>query len=117
MEIVIGVIDGKETEDAVIHETENSNDTVDDTKDDEIHACTLLATAGKQCDDAAQKMDLSFKATRKFNLWTFPIETVSQSESGLERTYQGTSGLFWWPLELAAGQKQKITLEFKLTLA
>ena len=67
--------------------------------------------------DGPRKMKLFFTATKKFNLWTFPIETVSQSESGLERTYQGTSALLWRPLELKAEQKHKITLEFRLALA
>ena len=67
--------------------------------------------------DGPGKMKLFFTATGKFHLWTFPIETVSQSESGLERTYQGTSALLWRPLELKAEQKHKITLEFRLALA
>lgn len=67
--------------------------------------------------DGPGKMKLFFTATEKLGLWTFPIETVSQSESGLERTYQGTSALLWRPLELGAEQKHKITLEFRLTLA
>ena len=68
-------------------------------------------------EDGPGKMKLFFTATEKLNLWTFPIETVSQSESGLERTYQGTSALLWRTLELGASQKHKMTLEFRLTLA
>jgi alpha-amylase len=33
----------------------------------------------------------------------FPIETVSNSEGGFERVYQGSSLLIRWPLRLAAG--------------
>jgi hypothetical protein len=33
-----------------------------------------------------------------------PVETVSLSESGLERIYQGSSIVFAWPLHLAAGE-------------
>ena len=36
-------------------------------------------------------------------LWHFPVETVSNSESGLERTYQGSSISFLWPLPGKAG--------------
>ncbi|UCD58281.1 MAG: DUF1926 domain-containing protein, partial [Candidatus Hydrogenedentota bacterium] len=32
--------------------------------------------------------------------WRFPIETVSQSEGGFERTYQGSSVTAVWPLSL-----------------
>ncbi len=67
--------------------------------------------------DGPGKMKLIFGAAERFHLWTFPVETVSQSESGLERTYQGTSALLWRPLELRAEQKHKITLEFRLALA
>ena len=37
-------------------------------------------------------------------VWMHPVETVSLSEAGFERNYQGTCLLFHWPLELAAGQ-------------
>lgn len=33
-------------------------------------------------------------------LWRFPVETVSLSEGGFERTYQGSCLLLWRPLEL-----------------
>ncbi|MCF8032563.1 MAG: DUF1926 domain-containing protein [Desulfarculaceae bacterium] len=36
-------------------------------------------------------------------LWHFPVETVSNSESGLERTYQGSSLSFLWPVGGGAG--------------
>jgi alpha-amylase len=36
------------------------------------------------------------------DVWRFPIETVSQSESGFERTYQGSCILAVWPLLLQA---------------
>lgn len=35
-------------------------------------------------------------------LWRFPIETVSQSEGGFERMYQGSSVTAVWPLSLEA---------------
>ena len=33
-----------------------------------------------------------------------PVETVSLSEAGLERIYQGSSIVFAWPLHLARGE-------------
>jgi alpha-amylase len=33
-------------------------------------------------------------------LWRFPIETVSQSEGGFEKTYQGSCVTVVWPLAL-----------------
>src|SRR4029453_7702118 len=37
--------------------------------------------------------------------WWAPIETVSNSESGFERVYQGGGLLLSWPLRLAAGER------------
>jgi alpha-amylase len=36
-------------------------------------------------------------------LWITPIETISESEEGFERVYQGSQILAVWPIELAAG--------------
>jgi hypothetical protein len=36
-------------------------------------------------------------------LWTFPLETVTNSEAGYERGYQGTVYLHIWPLHLEPG--------------
>lgn len=44
-------------------------------------------------------------------VWHFPVETVSNSESGLERTYQGSSLTFVWSLPGGAG-----TWEFGLAM-
>lgn len=35
------------------------------------------------------------------SFWRFPLETVSQSEEGVEKTYQGSSLLFSWMRDLA----------------
>lgn len=37
------------------------------------------------------------------DLWRFPVESVSMSEAGFERVYQGSSLLFVFPLELSPG--------------
>jgi len=39
-------------------------------------------------------------------LWRFPLETVSQSERGLEKTYQGTVLLFHWRFALKTGERK-----------
>ncbi|HYB19430.1 MAG TPA: alpha-amylase/4-alpha-glucanotransferase domain-containing protein, partial [Thermodesulfobacteriota bacterium] len=43
-------------------------------------------------------------------LWRFPLETVSQSESGFQKTYQGTVLLFHWPFSLKAGEKKPLSI-------
>jgi alpha-amylase len=45
------------------------------------------------------------------DLWRFPIETVSQSEEGLERTYQGTTFLVHWKIALKPGDIQEKTVK------
>jgi alpha-amylase len=46
--------------------------------------------------------------------WQFPIETVSNSEAGFERVYQGTTLLAHWPLELEPAGMWKLSMTFTL---
>jgi alpha-amylase len=50
--------------------------------------------------DEWNRMKVVLKTDRSCNLWRFPIETVSLSESGFERIFQGSCLLFYWPLDL-----------------
>ncbi len=43
-------------------------------------------------------------ADPKARLTWYPVETVSNSEAGFERSYQGSCLLFRWPIELAPGE-------------
>ncbi len=45
------------------------------------------------------------------NLWRFPIETVSLSESGFERIFQGSCLLLYWPLDLEPDKRFEIGVE------
>ena len=42
----------------------------------------------------------------------YPVETVSNSEGGFERVYQGSSLLFRWPVTLAPGEARAFTVHF-----
>jgi alpha-amylase len=42
----------------------------------------------------------------------YPVETVSNSEAGFERVYQGSSLLFRWPVSLAPGEHATLTVSF-----
>ena len=42
--------------------------------------------------------------------WWAPVETISNSEGGFERVYQGAGLLLSWPLALAAGASRTITV-------
>ncbi|MFA5163980.1 MAG: alpha-amylase/4-alpha-glucanotransferase domain-containing protein [Candidatus Omnitrophota bacterium] len=44
-----------------------------------------------------------FEFSKEASFWYFPIETVSDSEQGLERTYQEIAMLFHWDVKLAPG--------------
>ena len=46
--------------------------------------------------------------------WQFPIETVSNSEAGFERVYQGTALIVHWPLNLKPGELWRLSLKFVL---
>jgi len=46
-------------------------------------------------------------------LWSYPIEAVSNSEGGFERTYQGACLMFLWPLRLAPGESTSFGLTWR----
>ncbi len=46
--------------------------------------------------------------------WQFPIETISNSEAGFERVYQGLSLTAHWPLDLEPGGVWRLSLAFTL---
>jgi alpha-amylase len=56
-------------------------------------------------------MEVVLKMDKTCNLWRFPIETVSLSESGFERIFQGSCLLFCWPLELKPNESFEFTIE------
>lgn len=56
----------------------------------------------------------AFEFSSPVTVWFFPIMTVSQSEGGFERTYQGTSLLFLYPLELSAGEMDQLQIRLHL---
>ena len=48
--------------------------------------------------------------TSPTDAWWAPIETVSNSEAGFERVYQGGALLLSWPARLAAGEQWTRTI-------
>jgi alpha-amylase len=49
--------------------------------------------------------------------WWAAIDTVSNSEDGFERVYQGSALLLSWPLELAPGAETTVTVEHRVSVA
>ena len=52
--------------------------------------------------DEWQRVKISMNAAPEPRWWIVPIETISQSESGFERVYQGSAILVVWKIEPAA---------------
>jgi alpha-amylase len=61
--------------------------------------------------DEWNKMKVVLKTDQRCHLWRFPIETVSLSESGFEKIYQGSCLLLYWPLDLKPGGHFEVTIE------
>lgn len=60
----------------------------------------------------ADNFRVDFSLSEQGTIWSWPVYTVSQSEAGLERTYQGTSLLLLWNLNGMAFEKNySITME------
>ena len=54
-------------------------------------------------------VELDIEEPSRLGLW--PVETVSLSEDGFERNYQGTCMAFAWPLQLEAGGMREFRFE------
>ena len=59
-------------------------------------------------------INVSFAFGRKTSVWTFPVQTVSQSESGLEHIYQSSTVLPRWPLDLAPAAREDIKFSLRI---
>ena len=49
--------------------------------------------------------------------WWSPIETISNSEAGFERVYQGSSLLLSWPLRLEPGERRSFRMRHRVSAA
>jgi hypothetical protein len=62
--------------------------------------------------DEWQRASVDFKARDAREFWVSPIDTVSESEDGFERIYQGSQLLAVWPVELTKDQEWRGRLVF-----
>jgi len=46
--------------------------------------------------------------------WWYPIDTISNSENGFERVYQGSSLVFSWPVQLGAGEHLEVEVSHEI---
>ena len=64
--------------------------------------------------DKWKGFSVSFDLSQPALLWRFPIETVSQSESGFEKNFQGSSLLHSWRLELQPDEKWHVKIVLRI---
>jgi 4-alpha-glucanotransferase len=67
----------------------------------------VAPAAGLRVVDEWQRAAVALEAFAPRNFWIAPIDTVSESEDGFERIYQGSQIAAVWPVELAAGAEWK----------
>jgi alpha-amylase len=60
------------------------------------------------------KVALWLRAEPNAGFWAYPVETVSDSEGGFERIYQGSAVLPHWPLSALPGEEQLFTLRLEV---
>jgi alpha-amylase len=84
---------------------------------------SLLGTKGEKTScqslemiNDEDKFSIQLKMDPDATLWYFPLETISQSESGVERTYQGSCLCPFWKLNLNPNQAVKVNLELSINL-
>jgi alpha-amylase len=70
----------------------------------------ISETESLRLGDEATGFAVSLDPSPLCEVWHFPLETVSQSEKGLEKTVQGNVLLFSWRFSLRPGEKKKISL-------
>ena len=67
------------------------------------------------CGNDHEGVRLEIAARPPARVTWFPIETVSNSEAGFERVYQGSALLFRWPITVAPGDTARAGLRFEVT--
>jgi alpha-amylase len=60
--------------------------------------------------DLFQKIDIYFRLTKPAQIWYFPVQTVSQSESGFELVYQSSVILPRWKIKLSPKEKWTVRI-------
>jgi hypothetical protein len=64
--------------------------------------------------DDWNRFRVTLRLDRSGDIWYMPIETVSQSEEGAERIYQGSALLASWPLTLHPGATERIGMRLEI---
>jgi hypothetical protein len=70
------------------------------------------STSEVEVSDGVGRLALSLRFDSPARVWTFPIKTVSQSESGYDLIYQGFSLVCLWKIG-EEGVRNRVTMTFK----
>ncbi len=74
----------------------------------------LTGAFGLMLTDEWLGIDVGLKMSRPTNFWTFPIETVSQSEAGFELIHQSVAVLPHWLVEADKEGRWSVTVQLSL---
>ncbi len=78
----------------------------------ELHGATAIG-----CGNDAVGVSVAASVSPAADIWWASIDTVSLSEDGFERTHQGSSLTFVWPLQLAAGESATWSVDMRVATA
>jgi alpha-amylase len=65
--------------------------------------------------DEWSRFRVTLRLDRRGEIWYMPVETVSQSEDGFERTYQGSALLASWLLTLNPGITERLEVRLEMS--
>ena len=77
----------------------------------------LIDSAGVSLTDEWLGIDVGLKSSRPTGFWTFPIETVSQSEGGFELVHQSVAVLPHWLVTADRDGRWSVTMQLSLDTA
>jgi len=60
-------------------------------------------------------MSIASTVSEPADVWWAPVETISNSEAGFERVYQGAGILVSWPISLADGESKIVRIDHVVT--
>ena len=78
------------------------------------HRSRTKTCHGLKVNDIWNNVFLEFSVGLPASVWHFPVETVSNSDTGIEKTYQELCLLFNWPLNIAPYQNWSIRLVLQI---
>ncbi|MDD5491603.1 MAG: DUF1926 domain-containing protein, partial [bacterium] len=90
----------------------NAKDKIDNKYMDSIEESKAFQGIGIK--DYFSRIDAYWQFLEPAFVWRFPLETVSQSESGFERSYQGSVIMPFWQVALKPKGQWQTTIKFIL---